>query len=123
MEKHSFISKRFHLVIDACNCDVVLLSDKNFLMDLIKKMAELLGIKIIKGPEIAEGIPINPGLTVFAIIDFSHISIHTFTDSKEFCLDIFSCKPFDYERLEEYIKKVFKLKDKQIFKSIVKYDH
>ncbi len=120
--KKRFISKRFHLIMDAFNCDIALLCDKKFLTELVRKIAKMLDMKILKGPEVAKGMPINPGLTVFAIIDFSHISIHTFTASKEFCLDIFSCKPFDYKKLENCVRSAFKLKNGQIFKSIVKYD-
>ena len=121
MNKHS-VPKRFHLIIDAFDCDIALLSDKIFLKKLIRSIAKLLDMKIIKGPEVVNGIPKNPGITAFAIIDFSHISIHTFTKSKEFCLDIFSCKPFSYKRMEKFVKKTFNLKGKQILKSIVKYN-
>lgn len=119
MTKKKFNPKRFRLIIDAFDCHISLLSNKNFLIELVKKIAKMIDMKIIKGPEFAEGIPENPGLSVFAIIDFSHISIHTFTNSKEFSLDIFSCKPFDYEKVENCIKKAFKIKGKQISKSIV----
>lgn len=122
MTKNSFSPRRFHLIVGAFDCRVSLLSNKNFLIKLVKKIAKMIDMKIIKGPEFAEGVPENPGLSVFAIIDFSHISIHTFTNSKEFSLDIFSCKPFDYEKVEKYIKKIFKINDKQIFKSIVNND-
>ena len=122
MSEQLFASRRFHFVIDAFNCDIIFLNRKDFLEKFIFRIAELLDMKILKGPEIAQGIPENPGLSGFAIIDFSHISIHTFTKSKEFCLDIFSCKEFDYKKLEKFIKQTFNLKDKQIFKSIVRYD-
>lgn len=122
MNIQPFTSRRFHFIIDAFGCEKKLLSDKALLIELTKKIADLLDMKIIKGPEIAEGVPANPGLTIFAIIDFSHISIHTFTNTSEFCLDIFSCKSFDYKKLENFVKENFKITDKQIFKSIVRYD-
>ena len=122
MDRRKFISKRFHIIIDAFDCDKTLLADKAFLLQFIKKVAKMLNMKILKGPEVAKGVPANPGLTLFAIIDFSHISIHTFTNPREFCLDIFSCKPFNYKKLENYVKWTFNLKNKQIFKSAVKYD-
>jgi len=122
MPKRFSPSKRFHFILDAFNCNKALLSDKAFLTDLIKKIAKLIKMKIVKGPVAVQGIPANPGYSVFAIIDFSHISIHTFTDSNEFCLDVFSCKPFDYKKVESFIKKIFQLKNKQILKSTVKYD-
>ena len=116
------ISSRFHLVIDAFNCDSDKLGSKDELVKMIKDISELLNMKIISGPIVADGIEINPGLTAFAIIDFSHISIHTFTDKNEFCLDIFSCRQFDFSKLEDFIKKTFNLRKGQMFKSIVKYD-
>lgn len=122
MKNRPFISKRFHFILDARDCDLFLSSDKFFLTGLVKKIVKLIDMKILKGPVIARSIPENPGLSVFAIIDYSHISIHTFTDSKEFCLDVFSCKPLGYKKLENYVKKTFGLKDRQVFKSVVKYD-
>ena len=121
MNKESFISRRFHIIIDAFDCDEALLSDRKYLLKFIKKVAQLLDMKILKGPVIAKGVAANPGLTLFAIIDFSHISIHTFTKPKELCLDIFSCKPFAYKKLERYVKRTFRLKEKQILKAVVKY--
>ena len=82
------ISSRFHLVIDAFNCDSDKLGSKDELVKMIKDISELLNMKIISGPIVADGIEINPGLTAFAIIDFSHISIHTFTDKNEFCIKL-----------------------------------
>ena len=122
MGDQSFTSRRFHFIIDAFGCDVALLSNIDRLRVLVKQIVKLLDMNILKGPVIARGIPDNPGLSVFALIDFSHISIHTFTNSKEFCLDIFSCKMFDYKKLETFVKNIFNLTDKQIYKSIVRYD-
>ena len=118
----SFKSKRFHIIIDAFDCDVTLLRDEAFLINLEQEITRMLEMQILKGPVPAVGFPEYPGLSVFSIIDFSHISIHTFTDTKEFYLDIFSCKPFDYSKLEVFIKKTFRLSDDQIFKTIVRYD-
>ncbi|HNU96007.1 MAG TPA: bifunctional adenosylmethionine decarboxylase/class I SAM-dependent methyltransferase [Candidatus Magasanikbacteria bacterium] len=122
MANQSFTSRRFHFVVDAFDCDVKLLSDKKFLNNLVIKIAKLLDMKILEGPVVISGIPENPGVTAFAVIDFSHISIHTFTNSREFCLDIFSCKTFDYKKLDNFVKNTFKLKKEQIYKSIVRYD-
>jgi len=116
-----FVSRRFHLIIDAFDCKKDL-SNKKFIEQTIIEIAKLLKMTIIKGPIIAKGIEKNPGLTAFAIIDFSHISIHTFTKTNEFCLDIFSCKEFDFSKLKKYIKSTYSLKDKQIYQSVVRYD-
>lgn len=120
MEQKRFISKRFHIIVDAFECDLKLLNDEAFLVNLEKEIAKMLGMSILKGPISAQGVPENPGLSIFSIIDFSHISIHTFTNAKQFYLDIFSCKPFDFKKLESYIKKIFGLKEGQFFTTIVR---
>ena len=109
---NKFISKRFHFIIDAFNCDPKYLNDKVKLDKVIRDIAKLCEMKILHGPVILEGLPVNPGLTGFAIIDFSHISIHTFTKTNELCVDVFSCKRFDFEAVKTYIKDSFHLPDK-----------
>ncbi len=116
------MARRFHLIIDAVDCEQKFLTNKTFLTQTIKKIAQLLEMEIIKGPVVVAGTPQNPGLTAFAIIDFSHISIHTFTQTNEFCLDIFSCKKFDYELLKKFVKQTFNLKPVQIKQTIVRYN-
>lgn len=104
-------TRRFHIIIDAWGCDPALISDKVTVETAIGKVADLCGMTIVHGPVVIEGVPENPGLTGFAVIDFSHISIHTFTNEQEVCVDIFSCKQFDYEAVKTYVKEVFRLQD------------
>lgn len=107
----NFISKRFHLIIDGWNCNPVVLDDKEKLEQALKDLVDLCGMKILHGPVVSTGVSENPGLTGFVTIDFSHISIHTFTKTKEICIDVFSCKQFDYEKIKSYVKKTFNLED------------
>jgi len=104
-------SRRFHIIVDANNCDPVLITDKNIVEKAIRDLANMCEMKILHGPVVIEGLPINPGVTGFAIIDFSHISVHTFTPSNEICVDIFSCKEFNYDDVKGYVKKTFNLDD------------
>lgn len=102
-------SRRYHIIIDAYNCQPNHLSDKGKIDKAIRDITKLCGMGLLHGPVVLEGVPQNPGVTGFAIIDFSHISIHTFTNAKEICVDIFSCKPFDYEKVKNYVQKAFAL--------------
>jgi len=104
-----FKSRRFHIIVDANNCDSALITDKDLVSKAIRDIAKLCKMKVLHGPVVMEGMPINPGLTGFAIIDFSHISIHTFVPSNEICVDIFSCKDFNRNIVEKYVKEAFKL--------------
>lgn len=120
MIKHN--SRRFHIIIDSYNCNPKILMDKKKIDETLRNIAKLLEMNILHGPVIIDGAPHNPGLTAFTVIDFSHISIHTFTEAKEVCIDIFSCKSFNYEAVKKYVKEAFELKDEYTKYVEVKYD-
>ena len=115
-------NRRFHLIMDIVDVEPEKLNDKNFLINLIYKLAKLVNMRILLGPKAIKGVDENPGLTAFCIIDFSHISIHTFTRTNEFYLDIFSCKPFNKNKVIQYIKKILNVKNNQIFIAKPKYN-
>ena len=106
-----FKSRRFHVIVDANNCDPALITDKELVEKAIRDIAKKCEMQILHGPVVMEGLPVNPGVTGFAVIDFSHISIHTFTPSNEICVDIFSCKEFDCDCVKDYVKRTFHLED------------
>ena len=115
-------SRRFHVVLDVINCDDEHLSSQYFLEGIIKTIAEEIDMKIIAGPYVVEGIIDNPGLSAFAVIDYSHIAIHTFTKTGELCLDVFSCKQFDYKKLYEFVREILGVEDKDIRRAVVTYN-
>ena len=55
------------------------------------------------------------GLTGFAVLTTSHISIHTFPLTSEFRFDVYSCKPFDYDKVKEMVVNTLKAKDIHTF--------
>lgn len=122
MSKIQENNRRFHIILDAFNCKLEALEDKAQVEEVIREIARLCGMIIAHGPVVIEGVPENPGVTGFAIIDFSHISIHTFTNDLEVCIDIFSCKPFDTDGLIDYVKGRFGLEDQNLKLVHVKYD-
>ncbi len=114
-------SRRYHIIVDAYNCNPQVLGDKKNLVRVIRELVILCEIKILHGAAVLEGVPQNPGLTGFAILDFSHISIHTFTAENEICIDVFSCKKYDYEKIKRYVMEKFNLDPKYIKYIEVKY--
>ena len=103
------VAKRYHILIDVSGVDNAILHDEVGLDGFLKKLPGLISMSILKGPEIAVGIPENPGLSGFVLIDYSHISIHTFTNSQEALVDIFSCKSYDQEAATNAVLRYFKI--------------
>ncbi len=100
MEKH-------HIVIDAWNCNSSGLNDKLFIERFLKQLAERTKVNILHGPVVInrkEGIL---GLTGFLISESSHITLHSFTVSKEITLEIYSYKKLDTYKLKDYIISYF----------------
>lgn len=111
--------KRYHQIFDIDNCNKNI-NDGLFLKDYLQKIASAIDMHIIGGPIIAEGIPENPGYSVLCIVDFSHISIHTFTDCNGILVDIFSCKNWNKEKIRKMLIEAFsteksEIRDKEVW--------
>lgn len=105
--------KRYHLILDLSGVATDILNDAEGLTQFLKTLPSAIDMHVLKGPEVAVGIPENPGISGFVIIDFSHISIHTFTKYNEALVDIFSCKPFDQESAKKAVLDYFKIPESQ----------
>lgn len=114
--------RRFHLVLDCNNVGDLFLNDEKFLKKFIEEVAEKVDMTILYGPISIAGIPENPGVTAFSIIDFSDIMIHTFTKTKELCFEVFSCKEFDYKKIYYFVKETLRLYDEDINRAVVDYN-
>jgi S-adenosylmethionine decarboxylase len=88
---------RYHIIVDLSNLPHSPLEDVEGMQMFLQRLPGLIGMSILHGPVVKVGIPENPGITGFVIIDYSHISAHTFTKYSEVLVDIFSCKPYDQE--------------------------
>lgn len=100
-------SSRFHVIIDLDYCQKERMIDVLGIEVFLKNIVVAIKMNILKGPVVAEGVPINPGLSAFVIIDTSHCSIHTSSQYNETMIDIFSCKEFDINEAMRMAKKYF----------------
>lgn len=89
--------QRYHIIIDVSDVSQKILNDLKGLEQFLTQLPAVIQMKILKGPIVIEGVAENPGITGFVIIDFSHISMHTFTKYNKVLVDIFSCKPYKQE--------------------------
>ncbi|MFH1523141.1 MAG: S-adenosylmethionine decarboxylase [Patescibacteria group bacterium] len=114
-------TKRFHYLFDIDNCNHNINDPetiKKFIIELVKKI----DMNVLKGPYIAKGIEENPGWSAIVIIDFSNISVHTFTKYKEVLIDVFSCRIYDKDRAFKVCKDFFATAKSKIRKKKVWWD-
>lgn len=106
---------RYHHIFDLAQCDPAAIADKAVVETFLREMTDAIGMTILAGPLVAEGIPENPGVTALVVVDFSHVSVHTFTQGRsEALIDIFSCKPYDKDKALEVCLAHFGTRDTQV---------
>ncbi len=101
--------KRYHIIIDIKGASDAILNDAIGLKKFLKQLPGVIDMHVLKGPIVVQGIEKNPGISGFVIIDFSHISTHTFTKFGEALVDIFSCKPFSENDAVKAVLDYFKV--------------
>jgi hypothetical protein len=74
---------------------------------MLLELCDLVDMSPISRVHIVWGAEYNPGITANLFIEFSNITIHTFTrgDRECFFLNLFSCKPFDSRKVRSYLRK------------------
>ena len=110
------------MIFDAVDCNKKLITDQKFVFKLLVEIPKLIGMKVLVGPNLVRDYdPDNIGITGVAIVSFSHITIHTFDETCQAFIDIFSCRPFDYEKVRRYLYKTLKTKSKNVETQEIKY--
>jgi len=95
-----------HLIVDGVTSNRV---EKKDLERVLSELPAIIDMKILAGPMTVRGLPENPGVTGFVIVDKSHIAIHTFDEGNKISIDVFSCRMFKEGEVIDYLKDGLKL--------------
>lgn len=95
-----------HLIIDGITSNRI---GEKELEKVLSELPAIIDMRILVGPLTVRGLPENPGVTGFVIVDKSHIAIHTFDEGNKISIDIFSCKTFKEREVIDYLKDRLKL--------------
>jgi len=116
------LTETHHIIFDAIGCNKKMICNEKFVFKLLMDIPKLVNMKILVGPNLVRDYdPGNTGITGVAIISFSHISIHTFDKTGEIFVDVFSCKPFDYKKIKNYLFKKLKISKDKVQTQEIKY--
>ena len=104
-----------HLTIDAYGADPVKLADVGLLFETLDELPGLIGMQKIGPPQMARFKESDKaGISGIVMIVESHISVHTYANKDCFFMDVFSCKPFDHQKVIEHMKRVYAPKELEI---------
>ena len=106
-----------HLIIKGTMSQAVTVSEVD---QWLKDLVNLLDMELINvfdaNPTVAEISGENGGVTGCALITTSHIVLHTWNNSLDFQLDVYSCKTYNPKDVENHCHKLgFLLVDKRFF--------
>lgn len=102
-----------HLTLDLNDCNPEKLRDFDLVFEVLDQLPDMIGMTKITQPYVFKYsglVPEDKGITGFVVIAESHISIHTFQEKNYVFIDLFSCKPFNYEFAQQYLIDVFESK-------------
>lgn len=97
---------RYHLILDFEGCDSKKLEDVDLFYNLLDELPEEVGMKKLILPYVVKG-KFYPGVTGFVIIETSHLSFHSFSETGQLKFDLFSCKAYDAEKIEKELMSIF----------------
>ncbi len=93
----------YHLLGDFSGISDAIVTNKNLLMAGFQELLSAEGLTIVKTID-HQFIP--HGLTVVYILQESHAVIHTYPEHGYISFELFSCQPFNVERVEAELKKL-----------------
>ena len=103
-----------HLVIEGRGGDWHKLQDLPALYDLLDTLPGRINMTKIMPPIVTRYVGVTPadwGISGFVMIAESHISVHTFPESGEVSIDVFSCKEFDPVKTCDILMEQFGLQE------------
>ncbi len=101
-----------HLTIDGYGGDQNKLADVGLLYQFLRELPLDIGMTPVGFPHIIEfNEPHNAGISGFAFIVESHISLHSYALKGFVSMDVYSCKSFHWETVVDKLKKLYALQE------------
>jgi len=104
-----------HLILDAAGCSPKMIGSATVITSFARSLVKRIDMVPFGSPQVVMfGTGIKKGYTLVQLIETSNITAHFVEENNSMYLDVFSCKDFDPQVVEEAVKEYF---DAQVFKS------
>ncbi len=99
----------YHLSIDCYECEIPSIKNRDNIEKFTKQLVEDIDMIAYGEPQIIHfGEGDKEGFTLIQLIETSNICAHFVNNTGNMYLDVFSCKEFEPEVVEELVKQYFK---------------
>lgn len=98
----------YHLMLDCSFCDPYAIRDRDVIYAFTKQLVKEINMVAYGEPQIVKfGTGNKAGYTLVQLIETSNICAHFVDEDNTMYLDVFSCKEFDPDVVENIVKSYF----------------
>lgn len=98
----------YHLVLNCAACEIPKITSKKNVDKFTRELVKRIDMKAYGDPQIVKfGTGNKAGFTLVQLIETSNICAHFCDNSGDMYLDVFSCKPFERDTVENTVKEFF----------------
>jgi S-adenosylmethionine/arginine decarboxylase-like enzyme len=100
-----------HLILDAAGCSPKMIGSEVVVANFARSLVKRIDMVPFGNPQVVMfGSGSKKGYTLVQLIETSNITAHFVEENNSMYLDVFSCKDFDPEVVEEAVKEFFDAK-------------
>ena len=100
-----------HLILDAAGCSPKMIGSEVVVANFARSLVKRIDMVPFGNPQVVMfGSGSKKGYTMVQLIETSNITAHFVEENNSMYLDVFSCKDFDPEVVEEAVKEFFDAK-------------
>lgn len=102
----------YHLMLDCANCNHGRITSKENIIAFAKELVKKIDMVAYGEPQVVHfGTGNKEGYTLIQLIETSNISGHFVNENNSCYIDVFSCKPFDEQKVIDTVYKYFECKN------------
>lgn len=99
----------YHTILDCANCEGDLIRSYDNIYNFVKELVKEIDMVAYGEPQIVDfGSGNKAGYTLVQLIETSNICAHFTNEDNAMYLDVFSCKPYDPQKVVNVAQKYFK---------------
>lgn len=98
----------YHLILDCYDANLDQMKSKSNVEQFAKTLVERIDMKAYGEPQVIHfGEGDKEGFTLVQLIETSNICAHFANETRNFYLDVFSCKPYEIDTVIEVVNEFF----------------